>query len=292
MITTAPIPTGRAFQALVELPPLWHYDAIVVSTSGGKDSQAMLSAVVALADEQGFHRSRITAVHADLGRAEWKGTTALVKAQCAALGVELTIVKRPQGDLLDHALERGKWFSSAARYCTSDHKRGQIHRAYTALVKQWRIDTQHTRACRILECLGIRAQESTGRAKKDPCKRNDKASNGRREVTTWMPIFKWSEADVWATIKASGLPHHEAYDLGMPRLSCVFCIMAGRDALLLAGTHNRELLDRYVEVEDEIGHSFQYDSGRKQEISLRDLRTAIEQGEQPKASGIAGWDSF
>jgi hypothetical protein len=54
----------------------------------------------------------------------------------------------------------------------------------------------------------------------------------------------------------SGVNYHFAYDLGMPRLSCCFCIFASEDALMIAGKHNPELLTEYVRVETKIDHTF------------------------------------
>jgi hypothetical protein len=71
------------------------------------------------------------------------------------------------------------------------------------------------------------------------------------------------------------VPWHRAYDLGMPRLSCCFCIFAPRSALLLAGKHNPELLDEYVRVEKEIGHSFRL------ELPLAEVQRALAEGEEP-----------
>ena len=62
----------------------------------------------------------------------------------------------------------------------------------------------------------------------------------------------------------------------MPRLSCVFCIFSPFDALVIAGMHNRELLDKYIHVEDTIGHTFRHG------FSLREVRDAIERGYEPK----------
>ncbi|MBQ1164283.1 hypothetical protein KBZ21_40520, partial [Streptomyces sp. A73] len=36
---------------------------------------------------------------------------------------------------------------------------------------------------------------------------------------------------VWARIKASGVRYHWAYDKGMKRLSCSFCVLASREDL-------------------------------------------------------------
>ena len=55
----------------------------------------------------------------------------------------------------------------------------------------------------------------------------------------------------------------------MGRLSCVFCIFAPKKALQIAGRANPELLNQYVAVEDQIGHTFQAN------LSLRDVRDSL-----------------
>lgn len=235
-------------------PDLTTYDAILVNTSAGKDSQAMLDLVVSLARQDGV-LDRVQAVHADLGRAEWEGTAELAQEQCDHYGVPLRIVSRPQGDLLQQIEDRGMFPSSAARYCTSDQKRGQVSKVYTAIVKESGITH---RQVRILDCLGIRAQESPARAKKEPFVRNERMSNGKRIVDTWLPLHEWMVEHVWARIKGSGVRHHPAYDLGMPRLSCVFCVLAPKSALVLAAKHNPELAQEYVALEERIDHTFKH----------------------------------
>jgi 3'-phosphoadenosine 5'-phosphosulfate sulfotransferase (PAPS reductase)/FAD synthetase len=129
--------------------------------------------------------------------------------------------------------------------------------------------------CHILNCLGLRAQESPARARRQPFGRNEMASNGRRWVDDWLPIHSWTTEQVWEHIRASGVRHHPAYDLGMPRLSCCFCIFSPRSALLLAAKHNRELLAQYVDVEKRIGHRF------RKELSLAEVQEAAAKGENP-----------
>jgi 3'-phosphoadenosine 5'-phosphosulfate sulfotransferase (PAPS reductase)/FAD synthetase len=130
------------------------------------------------------------------------------------------------------------------------------------LVAEWRA-AGNTGQMRILNCLGIRAQESPARAKK-PEFGQDSATNGKRQVDRWLPVFGWSEVQVWSTIRRSGVRYHEAYDLGMPRLSCVFCVLAGRRELTLAAKHNPELAAEYVAVEKRIGHTFKADLSMEQ----------------------------
>ena len=88
----------------------------------------------------------------------------------------------------------------------------------------------------------------------------------------WLPIHNWSEREVWKRIYDSGVPHHKAYDLGMKRLSCVFCVFAPRKALIFAGQHNPELLSDYVAAERRMGHTFRVDQ------SLVEIQSAISKG--------------
>ncbi len=126
------------------------------------------------------------------------------------------------------------------------------------------------RVVRVLSCMGLRAQESSSRAKKATFERDARSSNGRREVHTWLPIHDWAVEQVWARIEASGVEHHRAYDLGMSRLSCCFCVFAPKAALVLAGRHNPELLDAYVAVEKKIGHTFRID------LTLVEVKAAVD----------------
>jgi 3'-phosphoadenosine 5'-phosphosulfate sulfotransferase (PAPS reductase)/FAD synthetase len=258
---------------------LHDFDVVFIRSSGGKDSQAMLTHVVSVADAQGYPRERITVTHSDLGRVEWKGTTDLAREQAAHYGLAFIVVKRPQGDLLDHARKLGKFPSATQRFCTSDHKRAQLAKPVTAAHKAWTAKG-NTGTFRVLECLGMRAQESSGRAKLAPVSRSERLSTKTRETTTWLPIHAWKVEKVWETIKTSGVRHHRAYDLGMPRLSCAFCIFSPKSALLLAAKHNPELLDAYVEVEQEIGRA-RAAAGKpvhffKKGLSLESVRTEAQ----------------
>jgi len=246
-------------------PDLASYDVLLVNSSGGKDSQAMLDHVHHLAVAAGV-AGRIVVVHCDLGRVEWEGTRDLAERQAAHYGHRVEVVRRTQNDLLDQIAARGMFPSSTTRYCTSDQKRGPVRVLMTRLASEWRASSGLARPCRILNCMGLRADESSARASKATYEPDAAASNGKRQVDTWLPIHAWTVDDVWARIRASGVPHHRAYDLGMSRLSCVFCVLGRRSDLEIAARHNPALLDAYVAVEDRIGHTF------TAKLSLRVLR--------------------
>lgn len=257
-------------------PDLTSYDVIVINTSAGKDSQAMMDVIVEMAVEAGV-ADRLVAVHCDLGRVEWAGTKELAEEQARHYGMRFEVVSRPQGDLLDHVEARGMWPSSEARYCTSDHKRGQVFTLLTKLTKEIREATGKAQV-RILNCMGLRAEESPERAKKPELKFDKKASNGRRHVDTWLPIHGWLVGQVWARIRQSGVRYHYAYDLGMPRLSCCFCIFAPKPALIIAGQHNPALLAEYVRVETKIDHKFRVDQSLAEIQTLIQIGVPVEQG--------------
>ena len=261
------IPTPSAEVTLTD------WDVILVNTSGGKDSMAMADLVVRMAEKAGV-KDRVVFVHADLGRAEWEGVKDLVKEHAAHYGVRLEIVHRTQNDLIDHVRARGKWPASNARYCTSDHKRGPIRKVMTQLAREFKESTSEARPCRILNCMGLRAEESPARNKKATLALSSASNKTVRKVYDWLPIHGWTTGQVWDRIRESGLRHHKAYDLGMPRLSCVFCIFAPKSALVLAGKNNPELLDTYVEVEEEIGHTFRKD------LSLAEVRDEALSGQE------------
>lgn len=172
------------------------------------------------------------------------------------------------------------WPDAQNRWCTADFKRGPIERLFTQLAKDWRERTGITdRPCRILDCWGLRAEESPGRAKRERFAKRKRSTT--QHVDTWLPIKWWTEEQVWECIRTHALPYHRAYDLGMPRLSCRFCVLANREALMVAAEHNPRLLDRYVALEEETGTTFQ--AG----LSLAEVRDAVARGE--RVTKVESW---
>ena len=71
----------------------------------------------------------------------------------------------------------------------------------------------------------------------------------------WLPIFGLTETQVFDVIRAARQSPHPAYEMGMSRLSCVFCIMASRADLRTAARLQPALYRRYVRLEECIGHT-------------------------------------
>jgi 3'-phosphoadenosine 5'-phosphosulfate sulfotransferase (PAPS reductase)/FAD synthetase len=243
-------------------PVLSDYDVILVNSSAGKDSQASLDVVAKMAKTAGL-LDRVVVVHCDLGRVEWAGTRELAEEQAAHYGLRFEVVSRPQGDLLEQIEKRAAdrpdapaWPSSTTRYCTSDHKRGQVRKLLTKLTDEQRDAGITERPVRILSVMGFRAEESSARAKRVAYEFDSGASNGKRHVDQWLPIHTWNTQMVWARIKASGVRYHEAYDLGMTRLSCQFCVLASKDDLVLSARCNPTMAQEYAALEARIGWTF------------------------------------
>lgn len=255
-----------------------NYDLIIINSSAGKDSLCAIWEVCRLAKEQNFDFSKIIVSHQCLGRMEWEGTKELAKKQAELFGLKIEYSKRvdnkgKEETLLEYALRRGKWPSSKQRWCTSDYKRGPGAKVVTMLTKN--------QICNVLYVFGFRAEESPSRRKKDVVKVNNKLTTNKRLVKEWLPIHHWTMTDVWCCIKENQLPYHFAYDLGMPRLSCVFCIFSPFDALVIAGINNPKLLQEYIDVEEKINHTFNIN------FSLKSVQEKIESGYVPEK--ISDW---
>lgn len=245
-------------------PVLSDYDVILVNSSAGKDSQASLDVVAKIAKRAGIE-NRVVVVHCDLGEMEWEGTRELAEEQAAHYGFRFEVVRNERRTLLEQVEKRfidrpdaPSWPSSAARWCTSDHKRGPVRKLMTQLAKEQREAGVTGRAVRILNVMGLRAQESCARAKKVAYTYDESASGKGvvRHVDQWLPIHAWTTEMVWARIKASGVRYHEAYDKGMERLSCQFCVLASKDDLVLSAKCNPEMALEYAALEEKVGWSF------------------------------------
>lgn len=276
---TAAIAGASAQASLFDIPDftpdLRSYDIILVSISGGKDSQTALRKVVRLCIEQGIPLSRIVCVYADLGNeVTWSGTEEMARYHAESYGLRFITVakqtktaagKRTQG-LLERIEIRGHWPSPENRWCTSDFKRGPIGTVITLLAGElrqaWRLAGQPVRQVRVLSVMGIRAEESPKRRKMEafvhgetPRRRKDGAlrvdphhCNGVRVVDEWLPIHQMTLGQVWADIRASKLDYHYAYHL-VGRLSCILCIFAPRKALIAAARANLGKAQLHAEAE-------------------------------------------
>ena len=231
----------------------------VVNHSGGKDSQAMLIDMLA----QGIPAAQMVVVHATLGRVEWNGALELAEKQAQDAGIEFRVARAifkdgSDKDFLNMAAKKfadrpevPSFASAQRRSCTSDLKRGPIQKVILQVMKERGLKL-------VVNCEGIRAAESSARSKyvafEQHTNKHALAKAGR-SAWTWLPIFRLSTADVFATIKDAGQEPHYAYAAGNERLSCVFCIFGSRNDLRIGAKLRPELFAEYVAMEKHTGYT-------------------------------------
>lgn len=224
-----------------EIKDLISRDALfVINHSGGKDSQAMtiqMSKIIPV--------DRLFVIHAHLPGVEWDGIVEHINNTAPGIKFEEVRAIKTFFEMVHH---RQMWPSPDNRQCTSDLKRGPIEKAI-------RHELKRRDEYVIVNCMGMRAQESSGRAKLNTFKHSPRNSKAGREWYDWLPIHHLLETEVFDTIKGAGQEPHWAYGEGMSRLSCCFCIMASKSDLKIAAQLNPELYKKYIETEREIGHT-------------------------------------
>ena len=263
---------------------LGDYSAVVISISGGKDSQTIMGVIMAAVRAQSYG-GHVLAVHADTG-AEWPQSLPHCRMLCEHYGIPLRLAV-PHRALPDHIERRcwmmakqqprGKpgWPSPAQRYCTSDCKRSPIEVVMRAEFPS----REHNH---ILAVTGERRQESPHRAKLAPMEPDTRLTAGVRAVTKFRPILDYTLDDVWSHIAATGLPRHVAYDLGNERLSCALCVLATEGDIRNGSEARPDLAERFLEIERQTGFTFRHKrslaqilSGAKQEPRNRDVARSV-----------------
>lgn len=265
--------------------------ALCISTSSGKDSQAMTRLLAAMKCEARRWSGPILNLHADLGRSEWRESLPHAQTIAAECGIPLVVVRRVRGDLVDRIEERLLKFagtginpfpSAKQRFCTSELKRNPL----TKYMRRFML---------VVSAIGVRREESKRRGQK-PVFQIDRELTSKKLVNLsveealrvrkpterlaviWHPIIDFRLTDVWEACGTSereiairralyregkqeqalaGAKVHPAYIRGARRVSCALCILADITTLKTGARHNPELLARYVEIEKRSGKTFQ-----------------------------------
>lgn len=212
----------------------------VCNHSAGKDSQAMMIKLRAIVPAD-----QLVVIHAELPEVEWDGSLEHIEETCSGYPVH---VVRAGKTLLGMVEARGMFPSPKYRQCTSDLKRGPITKKIRELSKA-------TGRTIIVNCIGLRAEESPGRRKQTAFKLDEGNSKAGREWYTWLPVHGMREWEVFAAIDAAGEKPHWVYEAGMTRKSCCFCIMASAADLKTAARLVPDLYRRYVHLERKTGQT-------------------------------------
>lgn len=144
---------------------------------------------------------------------------------------EAALLHEPTGNpFLDLCISKGRFPSRKAQFCTDELKTIPI---------TFQVVGPMLRAGPVLQWLGIRADESSVRAKQPRFNRHEAGS------MVWRPIFQWSVEDVWAQHRKHGLAPNPLYAMGMGRVGCMPCINCRKSEL-------REIAQRFPEHVDRI----------------------------------------
>lgn len=116
--------------------------------------------------------------------------------------------------------------------------------------KPWHTSTDSL----IVNCMGLRSEESPARAKKQRICRNESMTNSKRTVWDWLPIHDWTTEKVTDYLQEKELPLHPVYTY-LSRFSCQICIFHSQQELLKVRDNNPSAFYRIAKIEREIGFS-------------------------------------
>ena len=242
---------------------------VAIGVSGGKDSHALAFRLTEYLDEIGHQGARLL-IHSDLGRIEWKDSLPVAQRIAKRLNMDLEVVRRKAGDLIDrfetrfdnnirryHALSCVKlilpWSTPGMRFCTSELK--------TALISS-KLKVLYPRKS-IISVTGVRAAESAARAKAPIAQVQPKLTGKGFAGWDWRPIHSWPTEDVFSYLKSKGEVLHEAYTrYGCSRVSCSFCIMGSANDLKAAAACPSNTIAYRMLVGLEIRSTFAYQGSR------------------------------
>lgn len=222
-----------------------------ISHSGGKDSQAMYNYLL-----ERIPHKQIAVIHAHLGEMEWEGVIDHINATIShplniahpvwADGTEKTLL-----GMVAHRFktkpEVPSWPSTSNRQCTSDLKRGPIHKEIRRLANE-------RNSYVVVNCTGMRWEESTARSKLKEWDELPMLTTQNRTAYEWRPIIDWTTEKVFGYIEEVGQKPFWAYQKNT-RLSCVFCIMGSQNDLSHGAEQRPELYQKYIDMEQHTGYT-------------------------------------
>lgn len=248
----------------------------IVNHSGGKDSQVMYDLVSRVVPAE-----QIAVVHAVLPGMEWRGTMEQIQGTVTQPVYVCQAVKTFE------QMTRGRGYFPAPKYrqCTSDLKRGPLEKLIRQILKERGLKL-------VVNCEGLRAQESQDRAKRPLLELDKRNSKAGRTWYKYNPIHALLINDVWAVGNSSvadlerrrqlyrqgnrkqaldGWAFHWAYVAGMSRLSCVICIFMGNEDKKVSAQENPQTWKDFAQVERDLDQTFFMPKKGKEREFITDL---------------------
>ncbi|MEI9961354.1 MAG: phosphoadenosine phosphosulfate reductase family protein [Limisphaerales bacterium] len=190
----------------VEPPKIDDKTLFHVGVSGGKDSAAVLLWMI---HESGIAREKIVASFCDISN-DHPWTLQHVALLSKTVHPIETIY--PQASFFELALEKKRFPSTKARFCTEHLKIYPTADHIQALkFSGWKV----------IAVSGVRADESADRAKL-----SEWDYSGNLFCYEWRPLIRWTLNDVLAIHAKHNVPLNPLYALGAQRVGCWPCIMS------------------------------------------------------------------
>lgn len=220
--------TQEAFEYISKTAEGYSEENLVVSFSGGKDSTVTADlAVRALSNPYLVHV---------FGDTTLEFPTTIEYAKRFRENHPLAIFKTAKNsfqDFYDMANVIGPP-ARVMRWCCSTFKTGPITKAFRSMYGSEEV----------LSFQGIRKGESVARSKYSRTE-DDPESVKIHQQRSALPIFEWSDIDVWLYILSEGIDFNDAYRLGYERVGCWCCPNNNPRAELLARIYMPEQSARW-----------------------------------------------
>lgn len=151
-------------------------------------------------------------------------------------------VMHPSGNsFLDAALLHGKFPMLRDRFCTDELK---IQIAFDAAIKPLLDDGEV-----VVQWSGVRADESDKRAGYDRFSRDERDPDF---LYNFLPIHKWTAADVFALHKYFGITPNPLYTQGASRVGCMNCVLCTKEEISETAARWPEHIEKHHEWEKKV----------------------------------------
>ena len=229
---------------------------IIASISGGKDSGAMglwlmeqgISFEPVFCDTGWEHPETYRYVREVLPRvfgpiAELRSTPPALAPDVEALALAFEARLGFPSPFVRWVLAKGMFPSRVVRFCTEELKVFPMRAHFRRL-----ISAGETR--RIVNTVGIRAQESRSRGKMPERERWAADARGDLNVEIWRPLIRWTFEDVVSIHQRHGLkPNPLYFDQDTERVGCYPCIHARKAEIKTISAFERGRIDIIRDLE-------------------------------------------
>jgi 3'-phosphoadenosine 5'-phosphosulfate sulfotransferase (PAPS reductase)/FAD synthetase len=214
---------------------------IVASVSGGKDSTALILALLEAADRGEIPRELLRFVFADTG---WESHETYLYIDYLREKMAITIdVVGVDGGMRARIRHRAGFPGRMQRWCTRELKIEPLRAYHDRLIEASELDT--------VSVMGIRSEESESR--KHAVEWEDDQEGPRSwGGYIWRPLVRWTIQDVLEIHNRHGIKVNPLYQRGHNRVGCYPCIYASKEEIALIAQHAPSVIDEIGALEEEM----------------------------------------